>query len=31
MREGMVANDGYRGDYSYIAIDRSADAVPRGG
>ena len=30
MREGcpgMVANDGYRGDYSYVAIDRRPDAV----
>ncbi|MGZ4249492.1 MAG: hypothetical protein ACXVUE_14440 [Solirubrobacteraceae bacterium] len=34
MREGcpgMAANDGYKGDYSYVAIDRSPDAVPRGG
>jgi hypothetical protein len=23
----MVSNDGYRGDYSYVAIDRSPDAV----
>jgi dienelactone hydrolase len=30
MREGcpgMVTGDGYRGDYSYVAIDRSPDAV----
>jgi hypothetical protein len=34
MREGcpgMVANDGYRRDYSYVAIDRSPDSVPNGG
>jgi hypothetical protein len=34
MREGcpgMVANDGYPGDYSYVAIDRSPDAVRGGG
>ena len=34
MREGcpgMVANDGYRGDYSYAAIDRTPDAVRSGG
>jgi dienelactone hydrolase len=28
---GMVANDGYRGDYSYLSVDTSPDAVSGAG